>query len=114
MYSVAFIFEPGPLDEDFHALDSVIQEVAESMDGFVGKESSQNADGSRLNSTYYWRDEDSIRAFSSHPKHVEAKRQYAKWYKGYHIVIAKVERSYGDDAFAHITPNTRTEKRAQT
>lgn len=107
MYSVAFIFEPGHYDDEFHALDNLILEVAESMDGFLGKESWQSPDGKRLNSTYYWDNQTSIKAFSSHPKHVEAKKQYAKWYDGYHVVVSKIERSYGDNALAHITPNDR-------
>ena len=107
MYSVAFIFEPGNYDDEFHALDKIILEVAESMKGFVGKESWQSPDGTRLNSTYYWENEDSIKEFSAHPKHVEAKRQYSKWYDGYHVIVSKVEYSYGDNSFSHITPNSR-------
>lgn len=108
IWSVAFIFEPGDYDEDFHALDTLIQEVAESMEGYIGRESWQSGDGRTLNSTYYWKDEASIRAFSSHPRHLEAKRQYARWYKGYHIVVAEIQRTYGDGGIAHITPNQRT------
>ena len=48
-----------------------------------------------------------MQAFSQHPHHLEAKRQYARWYKGFHIVISEVLRSYGDGAFAHLTPNNR-------
>ncbi|MDX1453442.1 MAG: antibiotic biosynthesis monooxygenase [Oleiphilaceae bacterium] len=107
MYSVAFIFTPGNYDAEFHALDQCIAEVAESMPGFVGKEVWHAAEGRQINSTYYWKDEDSLQAFSRHPKHQEAKRQYRKWYEGYHIVIAKIERSYGDGRISHITPNAR-------
>ena len=46
--------------------------------------------------------------FSVHPTHQEAKRQYARWYKGYYIVVSEVIRSYGDDNFPHITPNRRS------
>ena len=70
----------------------------------MGNESWQSADGLRLNSTYYWRDNDTLRAFSSNPKHVQAKKQYAN---GYHIVVSKVERSYGDNSFVHTLPNDR-------
>ena len=107
MYSAAFIFEPGTYDDKFYALDKMIHEVAESMQGFVGRESWQSTDGSKINATYYWDNEESLKEFSLHPKHMEAKRQYTKWYKGYHIVISKIERSYGDSSFAHFTPNTR-------
>lgn len=107
MYSIAFIFEPKNYDEEFYKLDTAIQEFAESIEGFIGKESWQSADGKIMNSTYYWENEEAIKTFSSHPKHIEAKRQYSKWYKGYHIVISKIERSYGDGGITHITPDSR-------
>ncbi len=108
MYSVAFIFKPGKYDEQFHILDKAIQEIAESMEGYIGKEVWESADGKKINSTYYWATEESIKTFSQHPKHLEAKQQYSKWYDGYHIVISKVQRSYGDGSLAHITANERT------
>lgn len=104
MYSVAFIFEPGHYDETFYELDMKIAAFAESMSGFIGKEVWQSEDGKRVNSTYYWRDEDSITAFARHPKHIEAKKQYSKWYTGYQVVISKVERSYGDGKINHLMP----------
>jgi len=110
MYSVAFVFEPGTYDSEFHTLDNFIQEIAESMDGYIGKESWQSIDGKKLNSTYYWKNEEALKEFSLHPKHLEAKRQYTKWYNGYHIVISKVQRSYGDNTIAHIMPNDRVQK----
>lgn len=109
MYSVAFIFEPGDYDAAFHELDALILEAAQATDGYIGKESWQSPDGKRYNSTYYWRDQQALKTFSSHPKHIEAKRQYTKWYRGYHVVVANVERSYGDGNLAHITPNERAD-----
>ena len=46
--------------------------------------------------------------FSMHPRHIEAKRQYKKWYKGFHVVISEIQQSYGDGFFPHITPNSRS------
>jgi heme-degrading monooxygenase HmoA len=57
--------------------------------------------------TYYWRDLESLHAFSRDPAHVEAKRQYARWYRGYHVVIAEVVRAYGDGGFEHPVPSQR-------
>ena len=74
MYSVAFIFEPSDYDDEFFALDSVIQQAAESMQGYLGKENWQSANGNRKNSTYYWSDLETLKAFTSHPQHLEAKR----------------------------------------
>ena len=47
MYSAAFIFEPGNYDDEFYSLDNQIHEIAESMEGFLGRESWQTADGKR-------------------------------------------------------------------
>ena len=106
MYSVSFMFEPLEYDEDFYQLDALIADVALSMGGFVGKETWHGEMG-RVNSVYYWDTLDDLKAFASHPKHIEAKRQYSRWYKGFHIVIAEIVKSYGDGNFMHITPNQR-------
>lgn len=107
MYSAAFIWEPGEYDAEFHRLNALIEGVARSLPGYRGVESWQRADGGLRNATYYWDNLDTLKAFSTHPVHQEAKRQYARWYRGYHIVVSQVLRSYGDAAFEHITPNER-------
>ncbi len=107
MYSAAFIFEPGEYDEEFHRLNAIIDEVARSMSAFRGAESWISPDGKRKNATYYWDNLEALKEFSNHPVHLEAKRQYSRWYNGYHIVISEVVRSYGDGAFPHQTPNER-------
>jgi heme-degrading monooxygenase HmoA len=113
MYSVSFIFEPGTYDARFHELNALIDAVARASAGYIGTESWRSADGKRVNATYYWASLEELREFSSHPQHIEAKRQYQRWYRGYHIVIAKVVRSYGDGMFDHFTPNTPASRMAQ-
>lgn len=107
MFCASFIWEPGTYDSEFHRLNDIIDQVALALPGYLGVESWQNEDGSRRCANYYWIDLDTLRAFSTHPAHQKAKRQYAQWYTGYHIVVSEVIRSYGDGAFAHITPNQR-------
>jgi heme-degrading monooxygenase HmoA len=107
MFSAAFIFEPGTYDERFFALDALIEEAARATPGFLGAEVWKSADGRLSNATYFWETQEALRSFSAHPKHLEAKRQYTEWYKGFHIVISEVLRSYGDGKLAHITPNQR-------
>lgn len=107
MYSAAFIFEPGQYDDEFHRLNDIIYAVAKSLPGFLGVDSWQSTSGSLRNVTYFWSDLETLKTFSAHPAHQEAKRQYARWYQGYHIVVSQVLRSYGDGALKHITPNER-------
>ncbi len=107
MYCAAFIWEPGVYDDEFARLNALIDEVARSLPGFLGADSWQSPDGLRKCSNYYWTDLDTLKVFSKHPTHLEAKRRYFKWYNGYHIVISQVLRSYGDGAFSHATPDRR-------
>lgn len=112
MYMVSFIFEPGDYDARFHELNALIDAAARASPGYLGAESWRSADGKRANATYYWSSLETLREFSAHPKHLEAKRQYRNWYRGYHIVIAEVVRSYGDGNFNHVTPNARSSRLA--
>lgn len=107
MLMASFIFTETNLDAEFFRLDALILQAAEDTPGYLGKENWQTADGAKRNSVYYWESADALRAFSSHPTHVEAKKQYEQWYGGFHVVISEVTKSYGDAAFAHLTPNSR-------
>ena len=107
MYSTAFIFEPGTCDERFYALDALIEEAARTMPGYLSSELWLSPDAVLRNATYFWETEESLCTFSVYPKHLKAKRQYIQWYKGIHIVISQVLRSYGDGKIAHITRNQR-------
>ncbi len=103
MFCATFIWEPGTYDAEFHRLNDLINAAALSLPGYLGVESWQNTDGSRRCANYYWSDLDTLRIFSTHSAHLEAKRQYARWYKGYQIVVTEVIRSYGDGQIKHIT-----------
>lgn len=107
MYIAAFIYQPGQRDEEFYRLSALIDEIATSLPGFVGVQSWTSADQGLVNASYYWEDEASIQAFARHPRHIEAKRQYRRWYAGYQVVISKVERTYGDGAIAQLLGNAR-------
>ena len=107
MLMASFIFTEKDLTEAFFALDTKIEKAAQATDGFLGKESWVSPDGAKRNSVYYWADATALRSFSSHPLHLEAKLQYEKWYGGFHVVISEVTKSYGDNAFEHVTPNGR-------
>lgn len=107
MYIAAFIYKPGQRDDEFTRLSALIDEVAGSLPGFVGSQSWTSTDGELVNASYYWQDEASIRAFANHPRHLEAKHQYRKWYAGYQVVISKVERAYGDGTISSFVADNR-------
>ena len=111
MFSASFIWEPGDYDDAFHELNSRIDEIARTIPGFLGSETWLSSDGARRNAVYYWETLEALQTFSRNPDHLEAKRQYAKWYKGYHVVIAEVLKTYGDGGVEHITPNGRNSRR---
>lgn len=108
MYSAAFIFRPGEYDDEFHRLNKLIGDAANETDGFVGTESWTSTSGDILNATYYWASLEALKMFSRHSKHLQAKKQYRRWYDGYHIVISEVIRSYGDNTIEHFTSGERT------
>ncbi len=108
MFSAAFIWEPGTYDVEFNELNALIEAAAASTPGFLGVEEWRSDGGQRRCATYYWQDLESLKALSLHPKHLEAKQKYAQWYRGYHVVIAQVIKSYGDAAFTHVTPSARS------
>jgi heme-degrading monooxygenase HmoA len=107
MYNAQFIFKAGTYDEKFHRLNAIIDEVARELPGFVGAESWVSSDGSTRNASYYWHNLEDLKTFSRHPRHLEAKRQYKRWYDGFQVVISQVLQSYGDGGLAHLTPNER-------
>ena len=107
MYSASFIFVPGDYDDEFHRLNDLIDAAALATEGYLGAESWYSKDGETVNATYYWETLDALGEFSRHPQHLEAKKQYRRWYKTYHIVVAEVIRSYGDGGIEHFTPNDR-------
>ena len=107
MYCASLIWEPGDYDSEFERLNEEIERIACSLPGYLGVESWQSTEGSRRCASYYWTDLDTLKGFSTHPTHLEAKRQYSRWFKSYHVVVSEVIRSYGNGMLKHITPNSR-------
>lgn len=60
-------------------------ELAQKIPGFLGVESVRNENGFG-NTTVYWKDKESIKAWRNHKKHKKAKkRARAIWYEKYFL-----------------------------
>jgi len=103
MFAVSFIFRPGNYDEEFHRLDTLIDDYAHSLEGYIGVERWVSDDGHTRNSVYYFRDQETVTTFSRYPEHREAKENYRRWYEGYQIVVSEVSASYGDGGIDHVS-----------
>ncbi len=110
MICCQFIFKPGTYDEEFTALDNEIDAFAKSLDGYIGVDRWYRSELGEQNSIYYFTDVETVHTFSKFPEHLTAKREYARWYDGYQIVISEVTVSRGDGRLEHIVGNWRPER----
>ncbi|MFG6486384.1 antibiotic biosynthesis monooxygenase family protein [Roseateles sp. BYS78W] len=101
MFTSTFTFAAGDYDDEFHALDARIAEIARAIPGYRGEETWENTATGLISNVYYWDSMESLQQLMSHPQHREAKQAQARWLKGYQVVIAEVMRSYGDGGIPH-------------
>ena len=101
MYTSTFTFAKREFDDEFHALDAVIAQVARSTPGYLGEESWENPSSGLMSNVYYWETMESLQALMKHPAHVAAKQRQQQWLAGYQVVIAQVVGSYGDGGISH-------------
>jgi len=101
MYTSTFTFAKGEFDDEFHALDNVIAQLAKSIPGYLGEESWENPATGLVSNVYYWKTMEALQELIGHPAHIAAKKRQALWLKGYQVVIAQVVRSYGDGGIPH-------------
>jgi len=101
MYTSTFTFAKREYDDEFHALDKVIAQIARSTPGYLGEESWENASNGLFSNVYYWETLQSLQALMKHPAHVDAKQRQQQWLSGYQVVVAQVVGSYGDGGIAH-------------
>ena len=69
--------------------------LVQDQPGFLGMESARDGDGFGITVAYF-ESEEAIAAWRRHAEHAAAREQgRAKWYEGYEIRVARVERAYG-------------------
>lgn len=101
MYTSTFTFAKGRYDEEFHALDATIAQIARSIPGYLGEEAWENSETGLVSNVYYWESMEALQALMKHPSHLEAKQRQSRWLDGYQVVIAQVIGSYGDGGIRH-------------
>ena len=69
-------------------------ELAKTMPGYLGIESTRDADGLGI-TVSYWSSEEAIAAWKAEAEHRQAQeRGKLEWYLHYELRVAKVERAY--------------------
>ena len=96
-YAVIFTSELTPQHAGYTEMATRMVELAAQQPGFLGVESTR--DESLGITVSYWRDEASIRTWKAELEHSEAQRLgRERWYSGYRVRVAHVERDYGFSA----------------
>ncbi|MGI2259895.1 hypothetical protein [Shewanella sp. GXUN23E] len=100
IYSATFIFGKGQYDEEFYALDNVIAEHTRQTPGYLGLQSCEDRVQNLLINIYYWQGRQGLEMLMQDSVHLKAKQRHYNWLKGYQVIIARVEQSYGDGLLA--------------
>lgn len=91
-YAVIFTTIRTDLDEGYAQTAEKMVELAETIPGYLGHESTRDGLGITIS---YWRDLEAIRKWKDHSEHLIAQKLgKEKWYKAYKTRIARVERDY--------------------
>jgi heme-degrading monooxygenase HmoA len=96
VFASTFIFAKKQYDDEFHALDAVIAEVAKTTQGYLGEENWENVANGQVSNVYYWDSLEALQQLMKHPAHLEAKQKQANWLDGYRVEISEIIRTYGD------------------
>ncbi len=89
-YAVIFTSLRTDVAEDYSETNSLLEESAKEIPGFLGQEATRNAIGIAVS---YWRDLESIEKWRHNLQHQHAKaRGVREWYSEYTVRICKVEQ----------------------
>lgn len=94
-YAVIFTNQhSGNDDESYGKTAERMVELAKTMPGFLGVESTRDETGLGI-TVSYWKDEASIANWKANGEHQNARAQGNKvWYEHYELRVAKIERAY--------------------
>lgn len=84
----------GSDDAGYGAMAERMDELARAMPGYLGVETTRDAEGFGLTISY-WASEAHILAWREHATHLLAQSAgKARWYDHYEVRVARVERAY--------------------
>lgn len=94
-YAVIFTNQRSPVDEGYGPTANRMVELAGQQPGFLGVESTRDADGLGI-TVSYWESEAAILAWKRELEHSAARQKGREaWYLHYELRVARVERAYG-------------------
>jgi heme-degrading monooxygenase HmoA len=83
------------VDREYEAAAARMEELAATIPGYLGIDSTRAADGAGI-TVSYWADEAAIENWRRHPDHLEAQARGRRvWYEWYEVRVARVTRAYG-------------------
>ncbi len=83
------------VDRDYEAAAARMVELAATIPGHLGVDSTRAADGTGI-TVSYWADEAAIERWRRHPDHLDAQsRGRDEWYEWYEVRVAHVVRAHG-------------------
>lgn len=92
-YAVIFTSHRTEGDEGYADMASRMLVLAQQQPGFLGMESARQGVGITVS---YWASLEAIAQWKQHAEHRQAQTQgHQRWYAGFRVRIAKVEREYG-------------------
>lgn len=96
-YAVVFTSRRTDTDpEEYAAAADAMTRLAGLQPGFLGIETARDPASGLGITVSYWTDEAAIAAWRQHAEHAVARRLgRERWYRGYRLRVARVERAYG-------------------
>ncbi|MBP8080573.1 MAG: antibiotic biosynthesis monooxygenase [Arenimonas sp.] len=93
-YAVIFSSQRSQGEGGYGAMAERMVELAAFQPGYLGIESSRDADGFGI-TVSYWRSEADIAAWKRNAEHAVAReRGRSQWYQHFELRVARVERAY--------------------
>lgn len=94
-YAVIFTSQRTSGDDGYSDMAERMVALAAKQSGFLGVESARGADGLGI-TVSYWASEEAIAAWRADAEHSQAREHgRSRWYAGFEVRVARVERAYG-------------------